>query len=280
VTGTVSTYAPNAKKIHIDIDPSEINKIVHVDISIISDLRPAVAKLNRGVQKSDHQEWIDFIEEMRAESKSRDILNIPDNDQLFVAHVIHDIWKYTEGNVVVVSDVGQHQMWEAQYYKHEHFRSLITSGGLGTMGFSTPTAIGAKIAQPEKEIWTIVGDGSFQMTLNELATIAQEKVKIVIAIMDNGYLGMVRQWQEMFYDKKYSATPLSSPDFVKLAEAYGLHGIHVNKRSEIQKAVEEARKAPGTVILDFHVVGEDSVYPMVPAGKPLDDMIQRPKNGN
>jgi acetolactate synthase-1/2/3 large subunit len=280
VTGTVSTYAPNAKKIHIDIDPSEINKIVHVDISIISDLKPAVVKLNRGVQKSDHQEWIDFIEEMRTESKSRDILNIPDNDQLFVAHVIHDIWKYTEGNVVVVSDVGQHQMWEAQYYKHEHFRSLITSGGLGTMGFSTPTAIGAKIAQPEKEIWTIVGDGSFQMSLNELATIAQEKVKIVIAIMDNGYLGMVRQWQEMFYDKKYSATPLSSPDFVKLAEAYGLRGIHVNKRSEIQQAVEEARKAPGTVILDFHVVGEDSVYPMVPAGKPLDDMIQRPKNGN
>lgn len=280
VTGTVSTYAPNAKKIHIDIDPSEINKIVHVDVSIISDLKPAVARLNPHVQKADHQEWFNFIEEMRAESISRDILNIPDNDQLFVAHVIHDIWKYTQGDVVVVSDVGQHQMWEAQYYKHEHFRSLITSGGLGTMGFSTPTAIGAKVASPEKEIWTIVGDGSFQMSLNELATIAQENVKIVIAIMDNGFLGMVRQWQEMFYDKKYSATPLSSPDFVKLAEAYGLRGIHVNKRSEIQKAVEEARKDPRTVVLDFHVVGEDSVYPMVPAGKPLDEMIQRPKNGH
>ncbi len=279
VTGTVSTYAPNAKKIHIDIDPSEINKIVHVDISIISDLKAALVKLDPGVKKADHQEWLDFIEEIRAESNTRDILNIPDNDQLFVAHVIHDIWKYTNGNAVVVSDVGQHQMWEAQYYKHDHFRSLITSGGLGTMGFSTPTAIGAKIAQPEKEVWTIVGDGSFQMTLNELATIAQENIKINIAIMNNGFLGMVRQWQEMFYDKKYSATPLSSPDFARLAEAYGLRGISVTKRSEVKQAVEEARKHPGTVILDFHVVSEDSVYPMVPAGKPLDEMIQRPKNG-
>jgi acetolactate synthase-1/2/3 large subunit len=279
VTGTVSTYAPNAKKIHIDIDPTEINKIVHVDVRIVSDLKMALTKMRPGIQNADHQEWLEYIGSIRSESNLRDIINMPDNDQLFVAHVINDIWKYTNGNAVVVSDVGQHQMWEAQYYKHEHFRSLITSGGLGTMGFSTPTALGAKIAAPEKEVWTIVGDGSFQMSLNELAVFAQENVKVIIAVMNNGYLGMVRQWQEMFYEKRYSGTPLTGPDFVKLAEAYGLEGIHVYKRSEIKQAVEAARKSPRTVVLDFHVLGEDSVYPMVPAGVALDQMIQRPQNG-
>ena len=182
----------------------------------------------------------------------------------------------TEGNAIVVTDVGQHQMWEAQYYKHEHPRSLITSGGLGTMGFALPAAVGAKFACPEKEVWAVVGDGGFQMTQAELSTIAQEQLKVNIAIINNGYLGMVRQWQEFFYERRYAATPLLNPDFVKLAEAHGLSGIAVTERAGVVPGVEAAREQAGAVVLDFKVEQEDSVFPMVPAGADLDDMIRRP----
>jgi acetolactate synthase-1/2/3 large subunit len=176
----------------------------------------------------------------------------------------------------VVTDVGQHQMWEAQYYKHEDARSLLTSGGLGTMGFALPAAIGAKMSRPDAEVWVVVGDGGFQMTLCELATLIQEKIKINIAIINNGYLGMVRQWQEFFYDKNYAATPLVNPDFVKLGEAYGVRSIAVKQRGEVVAAVEAARQHPGPVLIDFQVEQEDSVFPMVPAGAALDRMIRRP----
>jgi acetolactate synthase I/II/III large subunit len=176
----------------------------------------------------------------------------------------------------VVTDVGQHQMWEAQYYHHETPRSLITSGGLGTMGFAVPAAIGAKIARPDAEVWAIVGDGGFQMTQAELTTAAQEGIKINIAIINNGYLGMVRQWQEFFYERRYAATPLRSPDFVKIAEAHALEGLRVEKRSEVTEIVERARALEGTVLIDFRVEQEDSVYPMVPAGADLHAMIRRP----
>ena len=182
----------------------------------------------------------------------------------------------TEGKALIVTDVGQHQMWEAQYYKHEQPRSLITSGGLGTMGFALPAAIGAKFACPEKDVWAVVGDGGFQMTQAELATIAQEQLKVNVAIINNGYLGMVRQWQEFFYERRYAATPLLNPDFVKLAEAHGLRGIAVKKRAGVVPAVEAAREHTGAVVLDFEVEQEDSVFPMVPAGADLDEMIRRP----
>jgi acetolactate synthase-1/2/3 large subunit len=175
-----------------------------------------------------------------------------------------------------VTDVGQHQMWEAQYYHHDVPRSLITSGGLGTMGFALPAAIGAKVARPNAEVWAVVGDGGFQMTMAELATIAQERLDVNIAIINNGYLGMVRQWQEFFYERRYAATPLLSPDFVKLAEAYGLRGIAVRKREDVIPAVDAARRARETVVIEFVVEQEDTVYPMVPAGAALHQMIRRP----
>jgi acetolactate synthase-1/2/3 large subunit len=191
--------------------------------------------------------------------------------------VINDIWRITEGKAIVVTDVGQHQMWEAQYYHHESPRTLITSGGLGTMGFGLPAAIGAKMARPDAEVWAIVGDGGFQMTQAELSTAAQEGVKVNVAVINNGYLGMVRQWQEFFYDRRYAATPLRSPDFVKIAEAHGLLGLRVEKRPEVDDIVQRAREAEGTVLIDFRVEQEDSVYPMVPAGADLDAMIRRPQ---
>ena len=277
VTGNTKTYAPNAKKIHVDIDASEINKNIRVDAPIEADLRETLKDLLEVIERADHAPWIAYIDSMKGDAAVRDIQKLPDSGHLYAAHVINDIWRITEGKAVVVTDVGQHQMWEAQYYHHETPRSLITSGGLGTMGFAVPAAIGAKMARPDAEVWAIVGDGGFQMTQAELTTAAQEGVKINIAIINNGYLGMVRQWQEFFYERRYAATPLRSPDFVKIAEAHGLEGFRVDKRAQVLDVVQRARRAEGTVLIDFRVEQEDSVYPMVPAGADLDAMIRRPE---
>jgi acetolactate synthase I/II/III large subunit len=277
VTGNLKTYAVNAKKIHIDIDPSEIHKNVHADAAICADLRETLKDLLEVVGKHDHDAWLKYIASMKGTAAVRDIQSLPDNGHLYAPHVINDIWRITDGNAIIATDVGQHQMWEAQYYKHETPRTLITSGGLGTMGFGLPAAIGAKMAKPDAEVWAIVGDGGFQMTQAELTTAAQEGVKVNVAIINNGYLGMVRQWQEFFYDRRYAATPLRSPDFVKLAEAHGLLGLRVEKRGDVQDAVERARRDEGTVVMDFRVEQEDSVYPMVPAGADLHAMIRRPE---
>jgi acetolactate synthase-1/2/3 large subunit len=277
VTGNIKTYALNARKIHIDIDPSEMNKNVKADAAIVSDLREALKDLLDAVAPKDHGPWLKYIESMKGDSAVRDIQTLPDNGHLYAAHVINDIWRLTDGKAIVCTDVGQHQMWEAQYYHHEEPRTLITSGGLGTMGFGLPAAIGAKLAKPDAEVWAIVGDGGFQMTAAELSTAAQENVKVNIAVINNGYLGMVRQWQEFFYERRYAATPLRSPDFVKLAEAHGLVGLRAEKRPEVADVVSRARAAEGTVLIDFRVEQEDSVYPMVPAGNDLDAMIRRPK---
>ena len=276
VTGNLKTYAPTAKKIHVDIDASEINKNVQAEVGIIGDLRETLKDLLDLVKPADHSAWVSHIDSMKGDSAVRDIQSLPDTGHLYAAHVINDIWRITEGKAVVVTDVGQHQMWEAQYYHHNSPRSLITSGGLGTMGFAVPAAIGAKMARPEAEVWAIVGDGGFQMTQAELSTAAQEGVKVNIAIINNGYLGMVRQWQEFFYDRRYAATPLRSPDFLKIAEAHGLQGFRVETRGQVTDVVQRARSAAGTVIVDFRVEQEDSVYPMVPAGADLDAMIRRP----
>ena len=277
VTGNLKTYAPNAKKIHIEIDPAEINKNVKVDVPLVGDLREVLLELLPHVESIDRSEWLDSIDKLKGDSAVRDIQNLPDSGHLYAAHVINDLWHETrDGNTIVVTDVGQHQMWEAQYYKHEHPRSLITSGGLGTMGFALPAAIGAKVACPEAEVWVVVGDGGFQMTMCELATMVQEKLKINIAIINNGFLGMVRQWQEFFYDRNYAATPLLNPDFAKLAEAYGIRSVTVSRRSEVVPAVEAARQHEGPVLINFRVEQEDTVYPMVAAGAALHDMIRRP----
>src|SRR5579885_2791479 len=277
VTGTLKTYAPNAKKIHIEIDPAEINKNVKVDVPLVGDLREVLHELLPHVESIDRSEWLDFIDKLKGDSAVRDIQNLPDSGHLYAAHVINDLWRETrDAETIVVTDVGQHQMWEAQYYKHERPRSLITSGGLGTMGFALPAAIGAKVAKPASEVWVVVGDGGFQMTMAELATIVQEGLKVNIAIINNGFLGMVRQWQEFFYERNYQATPLLNPDFAKLAEAYGIRSMSVTRRSEVVPAVQAARQHEGAVLIDFKVEQEDSVYPMVAAGASLHEMIRRP----
>jgi acetolactate synthase-1/2/3 large subunit len=276
VTGNLKTYAQNAKKIHVEIDPSEINKNVKVDVAIVGCVREVLEKIAPHGRPRDRHDWVARIAELRAEAHPRDIQRLPDEGRLYAAHVIHDLWRLTEGRARVVTDVGQHQMWEAQYYRHEGPRSLITSGGLGTMGFALPAAIGAWFAAPEDEVWVIAGDGGFQMTACELSTCAQEGVKINIAVINNGYLGMVRQWQEFFYGGRYAATPITSPDFVKLAEAHGLTGLRVSSRGDVEGAVKAARAARTTTLVEFRVESEDSVYPMVPSGADLHKMIRRP----
>ena len=277
VTGNLKTYAPNAKKIHVEIDRAEINKNVKVDVALVGDLRAVLRELLPKLKSQDRHEWLSYIERLKGDSSVRDIQNLPDNGHLYAAHVINDIWRETiDSDAVIVTDVGQHQMWEAQYYKHEKPRTLITSGGLGTMGFALPAAIGVKAARPESEVWAIVGDGGFQMTMAEMATMVQENLKVNIAIINNGYLGMVRQWQEVFYDRNYEATPLLSPDFVKLADAFGIRSVAVTQRSQVVSTVEMTRNHKGPVLIDFQVEQEDSVYPMVAPGASLGDMIRRP----
>ena len=280
VTGSTSTYALKAKKIHIEVDPAEINKNIKVDVALVGDLRAVLEELLPRIAGRDGSAWIKTIESSKGAVAVRDIKNLPDSGHLYAAHVVHDLWRITGGDAIVVTDVGQHQMWEAQYFHHEHPRTLITSGGLGTMGFALPAAIGTKFACPDKEVWVIAGDGGFQMTAAELSTIVQENIKINIAIINNGYLGMVRQWQEFFYERNYESTPLVSPDFVKLADAHGIAGRAVSTRAEVEAAVNEARSAPGAFLINFLVEKEDSVYPMIPAGSALHEMIRRPGKKN
>ncbi len=278
VTGSLATYAPNAKKIHIEIDPAEINKNVKVDVALIGDLAQVLEALlpHLAPRSGAESPWLREVNAMKGECAVRDIQNLPDNGHLYAAHVMNDLWHATNGKAIVVTDVGQHQMWEAQYYKHEDPRTLITSGGLGTMGFALPAAIGAKVACPDKEVWVVAGDGGFQMTAAELSTIAQENLDLNIAIVNNGYLGMVRQWQEFFYDKNYESSPILSPDYVKLADAHGIAGATVRTRGEVLPAVSAARERKGPFLINFLVEKEDSVYPMIAAGSALHEMIRRP----
>ena len=276
VTGKLATYAKRAKKIHCELDPAEINKNVRVDLPLIGDVAETLRALFPLVARRDRSGWVKSVNAMKGDSAVRDIQTMPHTNHLYAAHVMHDLWRITEGKALVVTDVGQHQMWEAQYYKHDFPRKLITSGGLGTMGFALPAAIGAKFACPQEEVWVVVGDGGFQMTACELSTAAQEGIKVNVAVINNGFLGMVRQWQQFFYGGRYAATPLRGPDFVKLAEAHGLLGLRVTERAQIADVVAQARAAQGTVVIDFRVEQEDSVYPMVAAGADLHDMIRRP----
>jgi acetolactate synthase-1/2/3 large subunit len=282
VTGNLAHYAPNAKKIHIEIDPSEINKNVKVDVALIGDLKQTLQTLQPMLSThASTADWLREIHQSKGTAAVRDIINLPDNGHLYAAHVIHDIWREAvaagrEKETIIVTDVGQHQMWEAQYFKHEAPRTLVTSGGLGTMGFALPAAIGAKAACPEKDVWVIAGDGGFQMTASELSTIMQEGLAINIAVINNGFLGMVRQWQEAFYDKNYSASPILSPDFVKLAGAHGIDGAHVSERKDVTPTVTKARTSGKPFLINFQVEKEDGVYPMIAPGAALHEMVRRP----
>jgi acetolactate synthase-1/2/3 large subunit len=276
VTGNLKTYAPNSRKIHVDIDRSELNKNVKVDVAIAGDVGSVMQQLLSHLKPLQHGEWLEQIGKWQNDTQMRNVLHRKTNGELLAAHVIYLIWQATKGDAVVVSDVGQHQMWEAQYYAHQRPHTLITSGGLGTMGFAVPAAIGAKMGVPDEDVWVIVGDGGFQMTCQELMTAVQENVKINIAIINNGYLGMVRQWQEFFYEERYNATPMMNPDFSKLAEAYGIPAMRVTERDEVTKSVEWAESIDGPVVIDYQVEQHDIVYPMVPAGADLDKMIRRP----
>lgn len=277
VTGNLKTYAPKAKKIHVDIDPSELHKNVPVEVGIAGDLKTVLMQWLPKLQTAQHSEWLNRIRDWQEDANERDILYADTGDKLIGPQVINDLWKYTKGDAVTVTDVGQHQMLEAQYYPHRRPNTMLTSGGLGTMGFGFPAAIGAKFAKPEEEVWAIVGDGGFQMTLCEMATAAQENINVNIAILNNGFLGMVRQWQEIFYDERYQSTPMWNPDFCKLAEAYGIPSMRVTSRAEIEQSVEFARSVDGPVLIEYMIEKDDMVYPMVPAGADLHDMIRRPK---
>jgi len=278
------TLSTPFRKIHVDIDPSEINKNVRVDVGIVGDLREVLGQLLERVRPCTHDAWFQRIAVWRAESELRDIVRpaaapqhpaVPEG-KLLGAQVIRDLFEFTEGDAVTVTDVGQHQMWEAQYYQHERPHSLITSGGLGTMGFGLPAAIGAKMARPDQEVWAIVGDGGFQMTLQELATAVEERLPVKIALINNGHLGMVRQWQEMYFDNHLKAVPVPGPDYIKLAEAYGVGAARVSEREDVLAALQQARAYDGPFLIEFVVDQAANVYPMVPPGGSLADTLEDP----
>ncbi len=270
-TGKVSGFAPKAKIIHVDIDPAEIGKNVRTDVPVVGDAREALKLLIPEVQRRSHPEWLAWIDSQRNRVLQAALDQRPDWPEPY--SIIKAIAKATKGEAIYTTDVGQHQMWAAQFLGLERPNRWLTSGGLGTMGYGIPAAIGAKIGRPDLEVWAIVGDGGFQMSMNELATIVQEKLNIKIAVINNGYLGMVRQWQDLFHNKNYSEVQINGPDLLKLADAYGLTGLRVRKDEEIEPAIEKARSIDGTVIIDFVIEPEANVWPIVPPGASNSDML-------
>jgi acetolactate synthase-1/2/3 large subunit len=272
-TGNVSGFAPGAKIVHIDIDPAEIGKNVRVDVPIVGDAARVLEALAPLVHPGDHRQWLQQIEQWRLEHPNI----IPDGAELVPQFVVRQIWEATGGETIIVTGVGQNQMWTAQHFSFHRPEGLISSGGLGAMGFELPAALGAKIGCPQDTVWCIAGDGGFQMTLQELGTIVQEGAAVKIAIMNNGFLGMVRQWQELFYHRRYVGTRLSGPDFVQIGKAYGISGERVTDRLHVRPSIERAMAHPGPYIIDFVVEPEENVYPMVPPGASLMDFVESPR---
>lgn len=273
-TSKVSTFAPHARVIHIDIDPAEIGKNVKVDVPIVGDVKNVLRALNKVVDSKNHVEWVSQIQEWEREHPST---TIRDTDSLLPQYIVRQISEITKGDAIIVTGVGQHQMWSAQYFQYNKPNTLVSAGGLGPMGFELPAAMGAKVGCPDDTVWCIAGDGGFQMTIQELGTIAQENLAVKIAILNNGFLGMVRQWQELFYQRRYIATPLSGPDFVKVAEAYGIAAMRVTDKLMVTSAIEKAMAYEGPFLIDFQVEPEENVYPMVPPGASLCDIVECPR---
>jgi len=276
LTGKLDQFANGARIVHVDIDPAEIDKSVAVDVAVIGDVGEVLPALLPLIEARDRQPWLERIQEWRNDSASRDIVG-QETDELVPQYVVRQIWEATRGEVIVVSDVGQNQMWEAQYFTHHRRRGLLSSGGLGTMGFALPAAIGAQMGRRDEQVWVTVGDGGFQMNIQELATVVQERLPLKIAILNNGYLGMVRQWQQLFFEGRYSGTPLLGPDFAKVAEAYGIAGFTVREKGDVVSAIEQARAVDGPALINFVVEQEENVYPMVAPGAGVKDMIRRPQ---
>jgi acetolactate synthase-1/2/3 large subunit len=274
VTGKISGFAPNAKIVHIDLDPAEIGKNVNVDIPIVGDVKAVLQAMHKIIESNRHIDWIRQLDGWR---KQHPLTDVREGLGLLPQYIIRKIYEATSGDAIVVTGVGQHQMWTAQHYIFHEPDRFISSGGLGTMGFGLPAAMGAKVGRPDKMIWLIDGDGSFQMTIQELATLVQDNIAVKIAVMNNGYLGMVRQWQELFYAKNYVATPLSCPDFVKVAEAYGIAGLKVTRREEVEAAIEQAMAHDGPFLINFMVEPEENVFPIVPPGASNIEFIEQPK---
>jgi len=274
ITGNPSKFSTNSKKIHVDVDPSEIGKNISVDVPIVGDVKEVLGRLNPQVVSGTHTDWLKRIEALKEDHPS---LDIPETSKLLARQVIKDLSDETRGNATIVTGVGQHQMWAAQHYRFKNPSTFLTSGGSGTMGYEVPAAMGAQVGNPESTVWSIAGDGGFQMTLCELATIAENRLPIKFAILNNNFLGMVRQWQEIFFDSSYVSTSYTgNPDFVRLAESYGIKGIRVTDKSQVKSAISEAMEHDGPVVVDFIVEQEENVYPMIPSGMTVYDMIEEP----
>ncbi len=272
ITGNVNLFAPNAKVVHVDIDPAEIGKNVNVDVPIVGDLARVLRQLNKVVPSKTHGPWLKRIDNLKEEHPS---LRIRKTEKLLPQQVVRDLCEVTDGRAIVVTGVGQHQMWAAQHYACKETNSFLTSGGLGSMGYEVPAAMGAQVGRPDRVVWSVAGDGGFQMTMSELATIVENNLPVKFAIFNNGYLGMVHQWQDIFYKQDYYATSYSgNPDFVKLAEAFGIHGIRVTNKSESLPAIKEAMEHNGPVVIDFVLDTEENVYPMIPAGQSTAELIE------
>jgi acetolactate synthase-1/2/3 large subunit len=274
IVGDPRRFAPNAKKIQIDIDPAEINKTLVADAPVIGDVKAVLKQINPKVKAAKHASWLQRVEHLKAEHPS---LKIRETDELLGQHVVRALSDVTKGDAIICTGVGQHQMWAAQHYKFTHANSWFSSGGLGTMGYEVPSAIGAQIGNPDRLVWSICGDGGFQMTLMELATAVENKLPVKYAILNNNHLGMITQWQGLFYAGDYQAETYSAnPDFVKLAEAYGIKGIRVTRQDQLEIAIKEANEHPGPVIVDFVIEKVDNVYPMIPAGQSVNELIEDP----
>ena len=274
ITGKPSAFAVNSKKIHVDIDPSEIGKNVKVDVPIVGDLKRVLQKLNKRVAPATRLEWLQRIDELKRDHPS---MNIRDTDKLLPQFIIKQLSEATDGKAFIVTGVGQHQMWAAQHYKFTEPRTLVTSGGSGSMGYEVPGAMGAQVGRPDRVVWSVAGDGGFQMTMAELATLVENKIPVKFAIINNNYLGMVRQWQEFFYQKSYVATYYThNPDFVKLAEAFGMLGLRVTDKTQVMPAILKAMEYDGPALVDFVVEEEENVFPMIPAGTTIHDLIEEP----
>ena len=274
ITGDTSTFAVNSKKIHVDIDPSEIGKNIPVDVPIVGDIKLVLQGLNKRVKPLLHGDWLARIDELRREHP---LLGADSSGSLEMRYVVQAIDEATNGNAVIVTGVGQHQMWAAQYYSFKQPNSLVSSCGSGAMGYEVPGAMGAQVGAEDRVVWSVAGDGGFQMTMVELATLVENNIPVKFAIMNNNSLGMVRQWQDFFYEKDHVATVYSgNPDFVKLAQAFGMLGMRVTEKSEVKSAVERAMLHPGPVIVDFVIENHDNVYPMIPAGMSIQQLIEEP----